>query len=111
MLGTTSPRLQRHSANVKTSNLSQRRDLNAEPEESDSAVIALLTESEVSKALRVSLATLRKWRVEKRGPRFIKIGSLVRYQLEDLREWLSKLPAGGMPISTTASHERSRRPS
>jgi excisionase family DNA binding protein len=108
MLG-TSPRLQRRSASTKTPNLASRIEPNSEPENSDSAVITLLTESEVSQALRVSLATLRKWRVEKRGPRFIKIGSLVRYQLEDLREWLSKLPTGGMAISPTAKHEHCRR--
>jgi excisionase family DNA binding protein len=99
MLGTTSPRLQPHAASAKTLNVAERRNLNSEPETSDSAVTALLTESEVSRVLRVSLATLRKWRVEKRGPRFIKIGSLVRYQLEDLREWLSALPTGGMALS------------
>jgi hypothetical protein len=67
---------------------------------------ALLTETEVSHILRASLATPRKWRVDKRGPRFIKIGPLVRYQLEDLREWLSSLPTGGIrsmqPISGPA---------
>jgi excisionase family DNA binding protein len=102
MLGTTSPRLQRHAASAKTLNVAERRNLNSEPETRDSAVTALLTESEVSRVLRVSLATLRKWRVEKRGPRFIKIGPLVRYQLEDLREWLSALPTGGMAISPAA---------
>ena len=44
----------------------------------------------------LTASTLRKWRVDKRGPRFIKIGPLVRYQLDDLREWLSSLPTGGI---------------
>src|ERR1035438_6170878 len=48
---------------------------------SNSTGLILVTESEVSRLLQVSLARLRKWRVEKRGPRFIKIGSLVRYRL------------------------------
>jgi predicted DNA-binding transcriptional regulator AlpA len=61
----------------------------------------LLTETEVSKHLRVSLAALRKWRVMRRGPRFIKIGSLVRYRPADVEEWLTALPAGGGTCQST----------
>ena len=38
----------------------------------------LLTEDEVARQLRVSVASLRRWRLERRGPQFIKVGSLVR---------------------------------
>ena len=41
--------------------------------------VALLTEPHVADRLRVSLACLLRWRLERRGPRFIKVGSLVRY--------------------------------
>ena len=56
----------------------------------------LLNETEVAKKLRVSLACLRRWRLEKRGPPFIKIGQLVRYQPEELDTWLRSLPVGGV---------------
>jgi hypothetical protein len=56
---------------------------------------SLLTETEVSKQLHVSLACLRRWRLEKRGPTFIKIGQLVRYRPEDLESWVNALPTGG----------------
>ena len=55
----------------------------------------LLTEAEVSKQLRVSLAALRKWRVMNRGPQFLKIGSLVRYRQGDIDRWLESVPVGG----------------
>jgi excisionase family DNA binding protein len=55
----------------------------------------LLTEEEVAKRLHVSLASIRRWRVERRGPQFIKVGSLVRYRPEDLESWLASLPTGG----------------
>ena len=55
----------------------------------------LLTETEVAKQLRVSLAALRKWRVLNRGPQFLKIGSLVRYRQADIDQWLESVPAGG----------------
>jgi excisionase family DNA binding protein len=56
---------------------------------------ALLTEPEVAGLLRVSLACLRRWRLERRGPRFVKVGSLVRYPTDELDRWIDALPAGG----------------
>jgi excisionase family DNA binding protein len=58
-------------------------------------MVNLMTENEVSKRLNVSLASLRRWRLTKRGPAFFKVGSLVRYSLEDLEAWLAALPTGG----------------
>ena len=55
----------------------------------------LLTEQDVSRQLHVSLATLRRWRLEGRGPKFIKVSSLVRYRPEELEEWLASQPVGG----------------
>ena len=55
----------------------------------------LLNENEVAKMLRVSLACLRRWRLEKRGPTFVKIGQLVRYRPEELELWVQSLPTGG----------------
>ena len=62
----------------------------------------LLTETDVSKQLRVSLAALRKWRVSNRGPQFVKMGPLVRYRQDDIDLWLGSLPVGGGPCHETA---------
>jgi excisionase family DNA binding protein len=62
----------------------------------------LLTEQEVAKRLQVSLASIRRWRLERRGPQFIKVGSLVRYRPEDLESWLASLPTGGAQIAKVA---------
>lgn len=56
---------------------------------------SLLTQIEVSKRLNVSVASLRRWRLLRRGPAFLKVGSLVRYRPEDLDTWLASLPTGG----------------
>jgi excisionase family DNA binding protein len=66
----------------------------------------LLTEPEVADRLRVSLACLRRWRLEQRGPRFVKVGSLVRYPAEELDHWIESLPAGG---ALTANSGRNAR--
>jgi len=58
-------------------------------------MLDLLTECDVAQRLHVSLASLRRWRLERRGPRFIKVSSLVRYRPEDIEEWLAALPTGG----------------
>jgi len=63
-----------------------------------------LTEKDVAKQINVSLATLRRWRLEQRGPRFVKIGALVRYRPEDLEQWMAALPTGG----TAPQRENSR---
>jgi hypothetical protein len=58
-------------------------------------MVNLMTEHDVSKRLNVSTASLRRWRLLERGPAFVKVGSLVRYRLEDLDRWLASLPTGG----------------
>jgi len=68
----------------------------------------LLTEPEVADRLRVSLACLRRWRLERRGPRFVKVGSLVRYPADELDHWIEALPAGGT-ISPANAMRNTRR--
>ncbi len=71
-------------------------------------MLSLLTEDDVAKGLNLSLASLRRWRLEKRGPRFIKVGSLVRYRPEDVENWLASLPTGGS--IKPAAHAQARLP-
>ena len=63
---------------------------------------SLLTETDISKHLRVSVACVRRWRLERRGPRFLKIGSLVRYKPEDVEEWINGRPTGGEGLSANS---------
>lgn len=50
----------------------------------------LLTEQEVAISCSISVLTLRKWRCQKRGPQFVKIGSLVRYRPEAVDAWIAE---------------------
>lgn len=54
-----------------------------------------LTEFDVAERTQISLGTLRRWRLENKGPRYHKFGSLVRYDEEDLAAWEQAQPAGG----------------
>lgn len=71
--------------------------------------VMLLTEPEVAERLRVSLACLRRWRLERRGPRFLKVGSLVRYPVDELNHWIESLPAGGAVATSTSGAPNARR--
>ncbi len=52
-------------------------------------MLNLMTEERVSKLLHASVASLRRRRLETRGPAFIKVGLLVRYKPEDMELWLT----------------------
>ena len=48
----------------------------------------LLTQKEVAHQLGISQRTLERHRVIGTGPRFVRLGRLVRYRMSDLEEWI-----------------------
>jgi len=56
------------------------------------AVLPMDLVDEVSLAgrLGVSRSTLQSWRYSSRGPRFIKVGRLIRYRNADVESYLAK---------------------
>jgi predicted DNA-binding transcriptional regulator AlpA len=76
----------------------------AESRESGEPTIqTLLDERDVARWIRVSVATLRYWRGEGKGPRYRKVGQLIRYAPSDVQDWLNTRPAGGEGVSEEAS--------
>jgi predicted DNA-binding transcriptional regulator AlpA len=71
------------------------RNQKSETEVTDIMSERYLTEIQVSERTCISLATLRRWRLENRGPKFRKFGSLVRYDEEELNLWEEAQPSGG----------------
>jgi predicted DNA-binding transcriptional regulator AlpA len=55
----------------------------------------LLTEKELAGLLAITVSALRRWRYEGRGPKFLKLGSAVRYPSEGVEGWLASRPGGG----------------
>ena len=49
-----------------------------------------LAEGEVAKYLGLSVATLRAWRQQRRGPRFVRFGQAVRYLRRDVERFIEK---------------------
>lgn len=54
----------------------------------------LLTTEEVADRLRVHPATMRRWRLDGVGPRFLKVGSVYRYPAHDLESWIAENLSG-----------------
>jgi excisionase family DNA binding protein len=48
----------------------------------------LLTTDELAEYLCVATSTIRQYRLDRKGPAYIKVGHLVRYRIEDVEEWL-----------------------
>lgn len=49
----------------------------------------LLNEFEVAEQLGLSVATMRRWRLLRQGPKWLKLNSAVRYRPEDVLAYLS----------------------
>lgn len=55
----------------------------------------LLNEQDVARLTGLSVASVRRWRLLQRGPKYLKIGAAVRYRAEDISAWLETRPSGG----------------
>ncbi|MBS1824150.1 MAG: helix-turn-helix domain-containing protein [Acidobacteria bacterium] len=56
----------------------------------------LIHEKMLAQMLGVSVALVRKWRRNGRGPKFLRLdGRSVRYHMDDVKSFLSRCPKGG----------------
>jgi predicted DNA-binding transcriptional regulator AlpA len=55
----------------------------------------LLNENDVARITGLSVASVRRWRLLRQGPRFLKLNSAVRYRRADLMAWIESRPSGG----------------
>ena len=69
----------------------------------------LMTEHVVSKRLNVSAASLRRWRLLGRGPAFLKVGSLVRYQPADLDVEMEPINEAASLMGRRSAEARSKK--
>jgi predicted DNA-binding transcriptional regulator AlpA len=56
---------------------------------------ALLNEYDVARITGLSVASVRRWRLLRQGPKYLKIGAAVRYEPSSIREFLATRPTGG----------------
>tara|TARA_R110002095_G_scaffold144870_2_gene125282 strand:- start:115 stop:321 length:207 start_codon:yes stop_codon:yes gene_type:complete len=49
-----------------------------------------LTTKEAAEFLNVAVVTMERWRKTKQSPPYYKQGGIIRYPIDDLREWVDK---------------------
>jgi predicted DNA-binding transcriptional regulator AlpA len=52
----------------------------------------MMNEHEVAAFLKMSVDSVRRWRLFSTGPKFVKIGSAVRYKRLDVEAWVDSCP-------------------
>jgi hypothetical protein len=55
-----------------------------------SNILQLLSEKQASRMLAVSVAALRRWRREKRGPQFTRLERCVRYDMRAIERFVEE---------------------
>jgi len=64
----------------------------------------LLDPKYVANTVGVKVATLAQWRYRGIGPRFIKVGKLVRYSEDDLQEYIQQRTRTGTSLTGRQSY-------
>jgi len=54
----------------------------------------MLNEHQVAAFVKMSVASVRRWRLLRTGPKFVKIGAAVRYRRGDVESWVDSCGAG-----------------
>jgi predicted DNA-binding transcriptional regulator AlpA len=54
--------------------------------------VQFLTPEDLARRWQISIGTISNWRTKKAGPEFIRIGGLVRYNLEAVTAWEASQP-------------------
>jgi predicted DNA-binding transcriptional regulator AlpA len=77
-------------------NLAEQQLGKANPQNNTELLTApLINEHEVARLLGMSVATVRRRRLMGHPPKFLKIGSAVRYRQQDILSFVETLPVGG----------------
>ena len=48
----------------------------------------LAAEAETAAELHIQPQTLRAWRIRGQGPRYVRVGKLIKYRSSDIRDWV-----------------------
>ena len=58
------------------------------------SIETLLNEHDVARITGLSVASVRRWRLLRQGPKYLKIGATVRYKPKNVLAWLSSHDVG-----------------
>jgi predicted site-specific integrase-resolvase len=63
----------------------------------------MLSEKQAARILAVSIAALRRWRREGRGPEFTRLERCVRYNVRSIECWLAENSSGNRKTADSQS--------
>ena len=66
----------------------------------------LLMDTDVAVLTGASISSVRKWRLQGRGPRFLRLGGAIRYRESDVLDYVT---SGKLYSETGSSPKRSNR--
>jgi predicted DNA-binding transcriptional regulator AlpA len=71
-------------------------------------IARLLTTKQVTDALGLSPSTLSRLRFRGIGPRYVRIGDMVRYNPADIERWIdaNSVPPGNEPVHRKYNHRK-----
>lgn len=72
-------------------------------EQATLSIPQLLSEKQAARILAVSIAALRRWRREGRGPQFTRLERCVRYEVRAIEEWVAENSSGNKMSAHTQS--------
>jgi hypothetical protein len=87
--------------------------------EREGSLPRLLDEKQAARVLSVSVAALRRWRHEERGPQFVRLERCVRYDMRTIERFLSENSSANKKAADSRSaaqrevrggHATTRRP-
>ena len=64
-----------------------------------------LTDREAAKLMGLSVATLRAWRLRRRGPRYLRFGRAVRYLVADIDRFIEASGIDPQPVPTSRQRQ------
>jgi hypothetical protein len=72
-------------------------------EQATPALPQMVNEKQAARILAVSVAALRRWRREGRGPKFARLERCVRYSVKSIECWLAENSSGNGKIADLPS--------
>jgi len=63
----------------------------------------MLNEKQTARMMSVSVAALRRWRHERRGPQFVRLERCVRYDMNSILRYLSENSSGNKKAADSRS--------
>jgi hypothetical protein len=66
--------------------------------------MVLMNENEAAKFLTLKPATLRHWRINRKGPQFYRVGGAIRYSKSALEEFLKSSQEQAVDLHPKLTH-------